>query len=229
MSQENQTAYDEAMKELDQVEKSMQTEQEDELDALTKALEEEIAGEDLNKSKDESVEEKSEKKPQESDEDDKDEDDEDDKEMEKSDHDDFDDELIKASEAYADLTKSVEDGIGGLYAELDAMKKSMAALMNLNIKQAKVIAEMVKSRKDDVETINKSLQIAGASAVAPNKAVIGMGGNSESPMQKSVSYIQDELLKAVQEGKVQAHYLSMFGTYKNVNMLPEEVKQAIGC
>jgi Mg2+ and Co2+ transporter CorA len=227
MNDQNQEAYDKAMEELDQVEKSMQTEQEDELDALTKALEEEIAGEDLNKSEDESDVEKSKKKPQESDKDD--EDCEEDKEMEKSDHYDFDDELVKASEAYADLTKSVEDGIGGLYAELDAMKKSMAALMNLNIKQAKVIAEMVKSRKDDVEAINKSLQIAGAAPMAPNKAVIGLGRNDESPMQKSVSDIQDQLLKAVQEGRVQSQYLSMFGTYKNIDMLPEEVKQAIGC
>lgn len=217
MSEQNQQAYDEAMNELDQLQKSENESIETELDELTKALEAEIAGEEeLAKSDKEE-------------DDDEDNDDEDDKPFGKSDDSDFDDELVKASEAYADLTKSVEEGIGGIYAELDAMKKSMAALMNLNIKQAKVIAEMVKSQKADTETIAKSLESVGAKPTMPNSAKIGVGGTTEAPMTKSHSEVHDALLKAIQEGKVQAHYLSMYGTYRSVDVLPEEVKQAIGC
>lgn len=219
MSEQNKQAYDEAMKELDQIQKSEDESIESELDELTKALEAEIAGEeDLAKSDD--------------DDDKRDDDkggDDDDKPFGKSDDSDFDDELVKASEAYADLTKSVEEGIGGIYAELDAMKKSMAALMNLNIKQAKVIAEMVKSQKEDAEAIAKSLESVGAKPTMPNSAKIGVGGTTEAPMSKSYSEVHEALLKAIQEGKVQAHYLSMFGTYKNTDMFPEDVKQAIGC
>lgn len=219
MSEQNQQAYDEAMKELDQLQKSEGENIETELDELTKALEAELAGEeDLAKSA----------KSDKDDEDDEDDED-DDKPFGKSDDSDFDDELVKASEAYADLTKSVEEGIGGIYAELDAMKKSMAALMNLNIKQAKVIAEMMKSQKEDTETIAKSLESVGAKPTMPNSAKIGVAGSTEAPMTKSHSEVHDALLKAIQEGKVQAHYLSMFGTYRNVDVLPEEVKQAIGC
>lgn len=222
MSDQNQQAYDEAMKELDQIQKSDDQTTEDELDALTKALEEEIATGDLAKSDKEG-----------DDGDDGDDgkggdDDDDDKPFGKS-EDDFDDELIKASEAYADLTKSVEIGIGGLFSELDAMKKSMAALMNLNIKQAKVIAEMVKSRKDETDAITKSLSTLGAAPTVPNKATFGVSGGQEVPMTKSVSEIQDALLKAVQEGTVAAQNLAAFATYKDINRLSSEVRQVIGC
>lgn len=222
---EQQEAYDNAMSELDQIEKSMQPEV-DELDELTKSLEEEL-GEDLSKSHSEP----------DGDEDGKDEDedgdgkDEEPKSMDKSENEEFADELVKASEAYADLEKSIHEGIGGIYAELDSMKKSMAASMNLNIKMAKVIAELSKSRKEESDTIHKSIQAMGAAPVAPGKAVIGLGSAdpTEAKIEKSVSEIHDALLKAVQEGKVAAQNLSHFGTYKDVTRLPAEVRQAIGC
>lgn len=219
MSDQNQEAYDKAMEELEEIQKSDDAATEDELDVLTKSLEEEMAA-DLSKSG--------------KDDDDDDDADDDDKEgepegMGKSDDSDFDDELIKASEAYADLTKSVEDGIGGIFSELDSMKKSMAALMNLNIKQAKVIAELAKSRKEETEAITKSLATIGAAPTIPGKAVIGIGA-SEAPaeLKKSTSEITELLVKAANDGKIDARYLSIYGTYKTVDSLPDSVKQTIG-
>lgn len=206
-------ALEKAMQELDDIEKSIQGEEESELDALTKALEEEI-GEDLSKSDDEEDDEKDEE--------------DDDEDMDKSDMSDFDDELVKASEAYADLTKSVQDGIGGVLYELDAMKKSMAALMNLNIKQAKVIAELVKSRKDDVAAITDMAKSIGAAPMAPGKAVFGVGGGQEQKIEKSVSEVTMDLTKAVQDGRVEARFLSIYGTHKDVDRLPESVRKEIG-
>ena len=227
-----QEALNKAMEELEEVEKSMQQEEESELDALTKALEAEI-GEPMSKSEDEADEDlsKSEQEPD-GDEDGKDDDDDGDgkDEMGKSDDFEFDDELVKASEAYDELTKSVHDGIGSVLGEMDSIKKSMAALMNLNIKQAKVIAELVKSRKDDVNAMAEMAKSIGSVPVAPGKAVLGMGNDgSHGILQKSVSEVHESLLKAVSEGKVNAQYLSIFGTYKDVERLPQEVRQAIGC
>lgn len=219
MSDQNQEAYDKAMEELDEIQKSDDAATEDELDALTKSLEEELAS-DLSKS---------DKEEDDDDTDDKDDEGGEPEDMGKSDDSDFDDELIKASEAYADLTKSVEVGIGGIFSELDFMKKSMAALMNLNIKQAKVIAEFAKSRKEETEAITKSLATIGAAPTIPGKAVIGIGA-SEAPaeLKKSTSEITELLVKAANDGKIDARYLSIYGTYKTVDSLPDSVKQTIG-
>lgn len=218
-------ALEKAMQELDDVEKSIQGEEESELDALTKALEDKI-GEDQSKSDDEEDDEKGEDDDEKSEDDD--EKGEDDDDMGKSDMSDFDDELVKASEAYADLTKSVQDGIGGVLDELDAMKKSMAALMNLNIKQAKVIAELVKSRKDDVAAMADMAKSIGAAPMAPGKAVFGVGGAQEQKIEKSASEITMDLTKAVQDGRVEARFLSIYGTHKDVDRLPESVRKEIG-
>lgn len=233
---DQQEALNKAMDELDQLEKSVQGEEESELDALTKALEDEL-GEDLSKSEDPTEADlyKGHKEPD-GDEDGKDtdddgdgeDDDNDDDDMDKSDMSDFDDELVKASEAYADLEKSVSEGINGVLAELDTLKMSLASQMNLNIKMAKVMAELVKSRKDDVAAMSEMAKSVGAAPVVPNKATFGLCGQEDS-LQKSSSEIQDALLKAVQEGKVNSHYLSVFGTYKDVARLPQDVRQIIGC
>lgn len=222
MSDQNQEAYDKAMEELDAIEKSSQPE-EDELDALTKSLEEEL-GEDLSKSKEEDKED---------DDDDKDDDEKDEGDepegFGKSEDDDFADELIKASEAYASLEKSVQEGIGGVFAELDAMKKSMAAMMNLNIKQAKVIAEMSKSRKEETDAIAKSLQNIGSAPVAPGKAVLGIGASEQTEqLQKSVAEVTELLVAAANAGSIDARYLSIYGTHKNLACLPDSVKTTIG-
>ena len=145
MSQE-QEALNKAMEELDQVEKSLQGEEESELDALTKALEEEL-GEDLSKSDDEEADLSKGHKEPDGDEDGEDEDGDGDGDMEKSDDYGFDDELIKASEAYDELTKSVQDGIGSVLEEVDSIKKSMAALINLHFKKEKIIKKKKKKRK----------------------------------------------------------------------------------
>jgi hypothetical protein len=228
MSKENQEAYDTAMAELDAIEKSGKSE-EDELDALTKSLEAEL-GEYLSKGhkepdgdegKDDNADDKDGKK----DADDKGKDPDD---MGKSQDDLFDEELVKASELYASLEKSVHEGIGSVHVELDTVKKSLAALMNLNIKQAKVIAEMVKSRQGENESIAKSLAALAGAPIAPNQAKIGIAGEQEEQIKKSVSEITELLIKSVQEGSIDARYLSLYGTHKTLECLPESVRKTIG-
>ena len=70
-----------------------------------------------------------------------------------------------------------------------------------------------------------------AAPVAPGKAVLGMGndGTAGDALKKSINEVHEALLKAVSEGKVNSHYLAVFGTYKDVERLPQEVRQAIGC
>jgi hypothetical protein len=236
MSETNQEELDKAMKELDDIAKSKDAPVEDELDALTKALEEEL-GDDLSKSDDEQSDKEDDKEDADGDKEEGEKDgdkDADDKDAEaepigKSDEETFDEELVKASDAFYSLEKSVSDMGNGLFEEISTIKKSLGALLNLTIKQAHVIASLSKSRAEDVETIAKSVAVLGAAPVAPGRAVLGIGSLEEIALQKSVSTIQDALLKAVQEGTVAAHYLSSFGTYKDVNRLPADVRETIGC
>lgn len=212
-------AYKEAMEELDALDKSQAAEETETLDELTKALEEEL-GEELAKSDDgDDDDEGGEPEPEDDGDDD----------TEKSQQQEFDDELIKASEAYASMESSVRHGIESIHCELDALRKGMAATMNLCIKQAKVIAQFAKSMPDLGE-MAKSIQTLGGQPMAPNKAVLGIGSMDDptEALQKSVSEVQDLLQKAVQDGKVDARYLSIYGTYKDINRLPVDVRDIIG-
>lgn len=214
MSQK-QEEYDKAMDELNEIEKSVHAGEESELDALTKSLEEEF-GEDLSKAEDEEGEDETKGTDEGVDDD-----------LGKSDDTSFDDELVKASEAYADLEKSVVRGFGVIADQIDTLSKSLAANMNLNIKMAKVIAELSKSRKEDVEALTEISKSIGATPVAPGKAVLGLGGNQD-PIKKSVSEITMDLTKAVQDGRVEARFLSIYGTHKDADRLPESVRKEIG-
>ena len=206
-----QDALEKAMAELDELEKSQ--DDDDGIDEIIKALEEEIG--DLNKSEDK------EDGDGESDEDGEDgeDEDEDGEPVNKSeDNEEFTEELIKASEAYASLEKSVSEGIGEVNTEVSELKKSMSSLLALNVKQAKVLGSLFKAMKE-----------MGAAPVGRSRTELGLGGSrSKEAMEKSVPEISELLLKAVQENKIDAHYLSIYGTYKTTDVLPNEVKTAIG-
>ena len=235
--------YDDTMAELYLLEKSQKTEDTaaDDLETLTKALEAEIAGDPLQKSGD---------KEPDGDEDDKDKGAEpDETEMEKSirlaaeddlrkaqaaENADY-EELVKASEAYASLEESIQKSHGGIQEQLSTMCKSMGALLNLNLKMAGVIsaqstelAGLKKSRELDLDAMQKSIATLGGQPVVPNKAVLGKGTLDEEPMTKSVSEVNELLLKSVQEGKVDSRYLGIYGTYKIPECLPADVRKVIG-
>lgn len=208
-----QDALEKAMAELDELEKSQ--DDDDGIDEMLKALEEEIG--DLAKSEDED-EGDGEDGEDEDGEDDEGED-EDDEPVNKSENtEEFTEELIKASEAYASLEKSVSEGIGEVNTEVSELKKSMSSLLALNVKQAKVLGSLFKAMKE-----------MGAAPVGRSRTELGLGGSrSKEAMEKSVPEISELLLKAVQENKIDAHYLSIYGTYKTTDVLPNEVKTAIG-
>lgn len=209
---ETQDPMKQALADLDELEKSF--EDGTELDELIKALEEDI--EDV-----EAIEKSSGGGDGGDDGDGEGGDDEGDggDPIDKSEDEDFTEELIKASQAYADLEKSVTEGIESVNAEVSCLQKSMESLLALSVKQAKVIGSLVKS-----------VQEIGAQPVGASKTQLGVGSQQDDgkEMTKSVSEISDMLLKAVQEDKVDAQYLSIFGTYKTPDVLPAEVKEAIG-
>jgi hypothetical protein len=141
-----------------------------------------------------------------------------------------DDLLVEASEAYANLQKSVETGTNAMLGEMDVLKKAVGSLLNLNIKLAGVIGDITKSKDENLERIAKSVSTIAAAPVAPNAARLGTGSaveGEEGDLKKSTSEIMESLQKAVQEGKAHAQYLTDFGTYKNVERLPAEVRKLI--
>lgn len=148
--------------------------------------------------------------------------------MDKSQKDGYHEELVKASDAFASLEKSVNDIREGVAGELDSLKKSLAALLNLNIKQAKVIASLAKSRQEDTDLMVKSMTALGGKPLQPGTS-LGIGAAVViEELTKSVSEVSDLLLKAIQEKKIDSRYLSIFGTHKDVARLPDDVKKIIG-
>ena len=138
--------------------------------------------------------------------------------------------LVEASEAYADLQKSVETGTNAMLGEMEVLKKAVGSLLNLNIKLAGVIGDLSKSKDEGLERIAKSVSTIAATPVAPNAARLGKGAADEGQeeLKKSTSEVMESLQKAVQEGKTHARYLTDFGTYKSVDRLPVEVRELIG-
>lgn len=229
-------ALKEAMERLERISKSQDgTDGEPSLEQLVKALEAEVEIELMAKSK-ESGKEKDETHPEpdgdnmggpsDGDEDNEDEEGKDKKKKEdtamKSQSEDFGDELVKASEMYAELQKSVETGIGNVAGDIATLQKSQASLVKLSIGQANVIGALTKSVKDMMSLVGKQPTI-------PNKAVLGVGErDKDTGLKKSVSEISESLNKAVSEGKVPSAWLSIWGTYRDVDRFPEDVKTALG-
>ena len=139
--------------------------------------------------------------------------------------------LVEASEAYADLQKSVETGTNAMLGEMEVLKKAVGSLLNLNIKLAGVIGDLSKSKDEGMERIAKSVSEIAATPLAPNAARLGQGSAAENDggeLKKSISEVMESLQKAVQEGKTHARYLTDFGTYKSVDRLPAEGRELIG-
>ncbi len=210
-TEHNQDPMKKALEELDDLEKSF--EDGNEIDELLKSLEEET--ESLEKSEGGDGDEGDGG----GDEGDGGDGDDGGDDLDKSQDEDFTEELIKASEAYASLEKSVNEGIEGVNAEVSILQKSVSALLALSAKQAKVIGRLTKS-----------VMAMGAAPVGVSSTKLGVGSQTkeDDEISKSVSEISDLLLKAVQDKKVDAQYLSIYGTYKTPDVLPAEVKEAIG-
>jgi hypothetical protein len=193
-----------------------------ELDALTKSDDEESL-DDMIKA----LEEKdSLLKSDDGDEDDDEGDDaegEDDDDMDKSmSEDDLHEELVKASEAYAELEDTIHKSMGNLDQRLRTIEKSQMAALNLQIKMAKALAGMT-------ETMTKSIEDAGAGPAAHRPGFLGAGkepGTTDT-LKKSNSEIAEELQNLVQAKKVDVKYLSIFAV-KGPNALPDFIKSELG-
>ena len=148
---------------------------------------------------------------------------EDDDDMDKSmSEDDLHEELVKASEAYAELEDTIHKSMGNLDQRLRTIEKSQMAALNLQIKMAKALAGMT-------ETMTKSIEEAGAGPAAHRPGFLGIGkepGTTET-LKKSNSEIAEELQNLVVAGKVDVKYLSIFAV-KGASHLPDFVKSELG-
>ena len=130
-------------------------------------------------------------------------------------------EMVKASEEFADLRKSVEAGTASTDAKLDAMQKSLALIAKVVFKSASVVGTLTKS----VQDVSAK---AGKQPVGPSKTQLGTDKtNQGGSMEKSRTEIQADLKKAVDGGTVKAYFLSAFAS-KGVAGLPDDVKKIIG-
>lgn len=195
-----------ALAELESLEKADGVQEED-LDSLLKSLEEEEAAMDeLLKSGDDD------------DDDDEDGDDDGDESFGKSLDNDLEEELIKASEAYAQLEETIQKSMGSIQDEVRAVHRAQLSSMNLQIKTAKALAQLTKSME--------ALSAAPAGRAA---GVLGIGdsGDDKGALKKSKSEIQADLIKAVHEKRVDARFLSTFAV-RGPDALPDYVKKEIG-
>ena len=148
---------------------------------------------------------------------------EEDDDMDKSlSEDDLHEELVKASEAYAELEDTIHKSMGNLDQRLRTIEKSQMAALNLQIKMAKALAGMT-------ETMTKSIEDAGAGPAAHRPGFLGAGkepGTTDT-LKKSNSEIAGELQDLVQAGKVDVKYLSIFAV-KGPNALPDFIKSELG-
>lgn len=206
----DQDVVDVTLKELASIEKSMTEEKgkgEGDLEALAKATKE---------AEEKKKEEEEEKKRKEAENKEEGEGGEDDEEIEKALQGEIDQELVKASDAFASLEKSVNDGMADLKGQVEDLMKSVSSVVKINIAQAKVIGALTKSIQD----------MGGLPA--PSRTHLGKGKQEEGgELKKSASEAREALTKAVQDGKVRAEYLSI-SAVRGFKSLPDDVLEAAG-
>lgn len=197
----DQNVVDETLKDLADIEKSMTEEKgkgEGDLEALAKAAKDAEKGEEKDKK-------------------DGQEEDEGEEEIEKALEGEIEQELVKASEAYASLEKSVTEGMADLKGQVETLMKSVASVVKINIAQAKVIG-----------ALSKSVQEMGGKPVGGSRTHLGKGEQEEgSELKKSASEAREALTKAVQDGKVRPDYLSI-SAVRGFKSLPDDVLEAAG-
>lgn len=128
-------------------------------------------------------------------------------------------EMVKASEEFIDLRKSVEAGNEGIEAKIDLLQKSIALLSTVVFKQAAVVGKLTKSVQDTVAE-------AGKKPVGQSKTVLGKGdgGGAAEPMEKSRTEIQAELKKAIEDETIKADALSRFAIRGKAGLTAPEKK-----
>jgi Rad3-related DNA helicase len=200
-----------ALAELDALTKS---DDEESLDDMIKALEEH---DNLLKSDDGDADDEGGDSDKEDDEDEEGDD------MDKSlSEDDLHEELVKASEAYAELEDTIHKSMGNIDQRLRTIEKSQMAALNLQIKMAKALAGMT-------ETMTKSIEDAGAGPAAHRPGFLGAGkepGAVVDTLKKSKSEIAEDLQNLVVAKKVDAKFLSIYAV-KGYDALPDFVKSEL--
>jgi hypothetical protein len=125
-------------------------------------------------------------------------------------------ELIKASEMYAEMTDEVRKSHGDIMTRMNALDRMVLAQSNLLIKSATTLAEMAKS-----------IQAMAGAPAAGARGVLGFGDEKKDEIVKSRSDIQSALFKACHEGRVDNQFLSVFAV-RGADALPANVKKEIG-
>lgn len=203
-----------SIKELEDLEKSEKELGDDGIDALEKALAEFADFEDLAKSCDD---DEGDEDGGDDEDDDEDEGEDDRPPIKKSEDDlDLEQELIKASDAYAELEGSVDELRKSFDQKFDVVCAAIADLTTL-----------VQAVGKGTVTLSKSLKEWGAQPGATSGAFVGTGreGGGES-LTKSRSEVVSLVKSAVESGSVPAIWLTKVSVHGEA-CLPDHIKTAI--
>lgn len=131
------------------------------------------------------------------------------------------DQFQMASEAYEALEKSVNDGfarIDGMTGQIETLSKSIKACLGIQISTAKCLGELVKS-----------VQEIGAQPVGASRSQFGVGSHEQAEKKgldaQPAHMIQEALEKAVNDKKVDSRCLSIWGTHRSVERLPNDAHE----
>lgn len=202
------------LKELEELHKSDDDQLgEDGIAALEKALAEFEDFEELGKSEDDDGEGEGDEDGDDGDDGDKGK-----EPVEKSEDDlDLEAELIKASEAYADLESSVESLRKSTEAEMTDIKGALAG-----------VTELIQAVGKGVVALNKSLKTWGNAPGKSSRAVLGDGRQTATEgLQKSKSEVTALVKAAVEEGTLAPIWLSKVSVHGE-GVLTPEIKAQIG-
>lgn len=128
------------------------------------------------------------------------------------------DELIKASEAYAELELSVQSMEKSFNEQIGSLTDAVATLTQLMQATGKGVVSLSKSVRDGMEILG--------GLPAPGKAPV-VGERREPTAGRTKSEVVNLIKSAVNEGTVEAHWLSKASIYGEA-CLSDDVKQKIG-
>jgi hypothetical protein len=134
------------------------------------------------------------------------------------------DELVKASESFDELRKSVEEGHEQQSAAFEVLAKSIKANTDLTIKIGQGLVGLQKA-------LNEKLEILGKQPVG-YRPTVGMfksqddDGNGE---KTSLDEARTLLIKSMEDGEVlPPGLLTRLDTKKDTSVIPEELREKLG-
>lgn len=129
--------------------------------------------------------------------------------------------LVKASEAFESMAKSITDYQAAADERFDALQKSVDLML-------KGFSALAKAQTEGIGALTKSLGNLGAAPVGRSDAKLGLGKKDDGgELKKSRGEIQMDLEDLQAKGELPPGMLAKFGNY-GVSALTDEIRQKIG-